>query len=82
MTSGKPDEIGTRVATGADNPDLDFLPSRIRRHGQCPLALRELEAAACFSLAVFLPLDDARVAGQQFFVQSGSKSRLVIGQGF
>ena len=82
MTSGKPDEIGARIATGADNPDLDFLPSRVRRHGLRPLALRELEAAACFCLAVFLTLHDARVAGQEaFFFQNGTKSRLEIRQG-
>ena len=82
MTSGEPDEIGARIATGADNPDLDFLPSRVRRHGLRPLALRELEATACFSLAVFLALDDTRVAGQEaLFLQNGTKSGLEIGQG-
>src|ERR1700732_2189534 len=43
------------------------------------LALRELEAPAGFLLAVFLALDDARVAGQEtFFLENGAQIRLVI----
>ena len=80
MAGGKPNKIGACIAAGADNSNLDFPPSRIRRHGPYPLAFRELEAAARFRLAVFLTLDDARVAGQEaFFFQKGTKCRLVIG---
>jgi hypothetical protein len=82
MTGRKPDKIGARITTGADNSDLDHLPSRVRRHGSCPLALRKLEAAARFCLAVLLAFDDARIASEEaFFLKDGTKGRLVISQG-
>src|SRR6185312_2924134 len=54
-------------------------------HAKTPMpagsAFRELEAASCLGLAVFLALDDAAVAGQEALrLQGGTKPRLVIEQ--
>src|SRR4051794_17644771 len=47
----------------------------------CASALRELEAAAGFLLAVLLALDDARGAGEEtFLLERGAKLRLEVGQ--
>src|SRR5450631_4218184 len=44
-------------------------------------ALRELEAGAGFLVAVFLALDDARIAGQEpFLLQRRTQVRLIIGE--
>src|SRR5437660_4368621 len=61
---------------------------RNRRHYQTPVpvkarasALRELEASTGFLLAVFLALDDARVAGEEALaLQRGPEIRLEVRQ--
>src|SRR3954469_22107220 len=47
----------------------------------CASALRELEAAAGFLLAVLLALDDARVAGEEsFLLERRAKLGLEVGE--
>jgi hypothetical protein len=80
------DELRRRHCLGLDPPLELFVRTSIgfdtRTDFKSPgdsLALRELEAPAGFLLAVFLALDDARIAGQEtFFLENGAQIRLVI----
>ena len=63
----------TDLQEGRPEPPFD------RKAGS--LALRELEAAAGFLLAVLLALDDAGVAGREaFLLERAAKLRLIVGQ--
>jgi hypothetical protein len=80
------DELRRHHDLGLDLPLDFFVPTSIafgvridfKTLGDS-LAFRELEAPAGFLLAVFLALDNARVAGQKsFFLKDGAQIRLVI----